>query len=64
MTAGSFSFMGPGESGLGRTPAAAKPENRHWYIVHRTDKRLSPLAQAFKEFVLGQAQPATWSPTY
>ena len=26
--------MGPGESGLGGTPAAAKPENRHWYIVH------------------------------
>ena len=25
---------------------------RHWYIVHRADKRLSPAAQAFKAFVL------------
>jgi hypothetical protein len=25
---------------------------RHWYIVHRADKRLSPSAQVFKEFVL------------
>jgi LysR family transcriptional regulator, low CO2-responsive transcriptional regulator len=31
------------------------PIMRHWYIVHRADKRLSPVAQAFKEFVLGQA---------
>jgi len=29
------------------------PIMRHWYIVHRADKRLSPSAQAFKEFVLG-----------
>jgi len=28
---------------------------RHWYVVHRTDKRLSPVAQAFKTFVLGPA---------
>ena len=28
------------------------PIMRHWYIVHRADKRLSPAAQAFKEFVL------------
>jgi hypothetical protein len=25
---------------------------RHWYIVHRTDKRLSPVTRAFKAFVL------------
>ena len=31
------------------------PIMRHWYIVHRADKRLSPAAQAFKEFVLGAA---------
>jgi len=31
------------------------PIMRHWYIVHRADKRLSPVAQAFKGFVL---QPA------
>ena len=31
------------------------PIMRHWYIVHRADKRLSPAAQAFKEFVLSTA---------
>jgi DNA-binding transcriptional LysR family regulator len=35
------------------------PIMRHWYFVHRADKRLSPTAQAFKEFVLALAQPAT-----
>ena len=35
MTAATFSFMGPGESAkVGGAPAAAKPEDRHWYIVH------------------------------
>jgi DNA-binding transcriptional LysR family regulator len=28
------------------------PIMRHWYVVHRADKRLSPAALAFKEFVL------------
>jgi len=32
------------------------PILRHWYIVHRADKRLSPVAQAFKDFVLGPVQ--------
>ncbi|MDZ7584815.1 MAG: LysR family transcriptional regulator [Thiobacillus sp.] len=32
------------------------PIMRHWYIVHRADKRLSPVAQAFKEFVLAPVQ--------
>lgn len=31
------------------------PIMRHWYVVHRTDKRLSPVAQAFKAFVLASA---------
>jgi len=31
------------------------PIMRHWYIVHRADKRLSPVALAFKEFVLKDA---------
>ena len=31
------------------------PIMRHWYVVHRADKRLSPVAQAFKAFVLGTA---------
>ncbi len=36
------------------------PIMRHWYVVHRTDKRLSPAAQAFKQFVLAgaSAKPA------
>ncbi len=31
------------------------PIMRHWYVVHRADKRLSPVAQAFKQFVLAGA---------
>jgi hypothetical protein len=28
---------------------------RHWYVLQRKGKQLSPAAQAFKEFVLKQA---------
>jgi DNA-binding transcriptional LysR family regulator len=35
------------------------PIMRHWYVVHRVDKRLSPATQAFKEFVLGIAGEAS-----
>jgi len=31
------------------------PIMRHWYVVHRRGKRLSPPAQAFKEFLLKDA---------
>ncbi len=31
------------------------PIMRHWYVVHRADKRLSPAALAFKTFVLAQS---------
>jgi len=31
------------------------PIMRHWYVVHRRGKRLSPAAQAFKEFLLKDA---------
>lgn len=31
------------------------PIMRHWYIVHRADKRLSPVALAFKSFLLDEA---------
>jgi LysR family transcriptional regulator, low CO2-responsive transcriptional regulator len=34
------------------------PIMRHWYVVHRADKRLSPAAQAFKDFVLASAAVA------
>lgn len=32
------------------------PIMRHWYIVHRQGKRLSPIALAFKEFILCEAK--------
>jgi DNA-binding transcriptional LysR family regulator len=44
------------------------PIMKEWYLVHRSGKRMSPIAQAFKEFVLNEAgnvvalpqpQPAT-----
>lgn len=31
------------------------PIQRHWYLVHRTGKRLPGVAQAFKEFILNEA---------
>jgi DNA-binding transcriptional LysR family regulator len=31
------------------------PIMKEWYLVHRSGKRLSPIAQAFKEFVLSEA---------
>lgn len=34
----------------------AFPILRHWYVVHRRGKRLSPVAQAFKAFVLEAAE--------
>ena len=37
------------------------PIMRHWYIVHRADKRLSPAARAFKSFLL-DAAPAALTP--
>lgn len=32
------------------------PIMRHWYVVHRKDKRLSTVAQAFKGFLLTEAK--------
>ena len=34
------------------------PARRHWFIVHRSTKRLPPVALAFKEFLL--AEGAEW----
>ena len=31
------------------------PIVRRWYLVHRAEKRLSPAAVAFREFILGEA---------
>ena len=38
------------------------PIQRHWYIIQRKGKRLSPAAQAFKTFVLEHAKTFTRSP--
>lgn len=32
------------------------PILRHWYVVHRKGKRLSPIATAFRQFVLSEAK--------
>lgn len=41
----------------------AFPIVRQWYVVHRQGKRLSPIARAFKEYVLQQA-PKVWGKRY
>lgn len=38
------------------------PIHRHWYIVHRRDKRLSAMAQAFKNFLRQEAGNVVWHP--
>ncbi len=35
-------------------PVTEFPIMRHWYVVHRADKLLSPIAQAFKDFLLAR----------
>jgi DNA-binding transcriptional LysR family regulator len=42
---------------------AKLPIMRHWYIVHRKGKRLSPVAHSFKEFMLNEAGPLLRRPT-
>ena len=32
------------------------PIMRHWHIVQRSGKRLSPVAQTFRQFVLDEAR--------
>lgn len=32
------------------------PISRHWYVIQRKGKRLSPAAHAFRDFVLNQAE--------
>lgn len=39
------------------------PIRRHWYIVHRRDKRLSAMAQAFKNFLKQEAGNLVWHPS-
>ena len=33
------------------------PIMRHWYVVHRRGKRLPPIAQAFRDFLLAETKP-------
>jgi hypothetical protein len=40
----------------------AFPILRHWYVVHRQGKRLSPVAQLFKEFVVAEARGLLLNP--
>ena len=37
-------------------PVEGFPIIRHWFVVHRTDRRLSSAAQAFRDLLLGQNQ--------
>jgi DNA-binding transcriptional LysR family regulator len=39
------------------------PILRHWYVVHRKGKRLSAVAQAFKEYVLSRAKEFVATPS-
>ena len=41
-------------------PVVAFPIMRSWYIVHRQGKRLSPIAQTFKDYVIQEARQI-WS---
>jgi hypothetical protein len=38
-------------------PVEGFPIMRHWYVVHRTNKRLSAASQAFRDLLLA-ADPA------
>jgi molybdate transport repressor ModE-like protein len=44
-----------GTGGLVVLDVAATPIVRRWYLVHRKDKRLSPVAAAFRAFMLAEA---------
>jgi DNA-binding transcriptional LysR family regulator len=43
-------------------PVESFPIIRHWFIVHRRDKRLSPASQAFRELMLAQVSPGPLDP--
>jgi len=40
------------------------PILRHWYVVHRQSKRLSPVAESFRKFVLAEAGNLVKLPEY
>jgi DNA-binding transcriptional LysR family regulator len=39
------------------------PAMRHWYVVHRRDKRLPPVAEAFKSFLLAEGAGMIGAPS-
>ena len=43
---------GTGAGRLAALDVEGFPVLRDWYIVHRTDRRLSAVAQAFRDFIL------------
>ncbi len=45
-------------------PVEGFPIVRHWYVVHRSHKRLSVVAQAFKDYLLRDAAPAQQKTAY
>ena len=57
---------GPQELASGRlvlVDVQGLPIERHWYVTHREGKRLSPAAQAFRQFLIDEAGPLVdaWS---
>lgn len=42
---------------------AGFPIMRHWYLVHRSGKRFSAVAQAFEDFVLAESDALISEPT-
>ncbi|MDX9996278.1 MAG: LysR substrate-binding domain-containing protein, partial [Rhodocyclaceae bacterium] len=40
---------------LVRLPVAGTPVIRRWFVVHRADKELLPVAETFREFLLAEA---------
>lgn len=47
---------------LVQVPVESFPILRKWYIVQRTNKRLSPAARAFRDFVLAEGRPREAAP--
>ncbi len=41
---------------LARLPVAGTPVMRDWFVVHRAEKRLLPLAEAFRAFLIGRGE--------
>ncbi len=40
---------------IARLNVTGTPLKRHWYVVHRAEKRLLPVAEAFRQFLLKES---------